>query len=187
MSYDRPAAPEPLARVEEFCNSARFLYDQDAWADLTGAREWLAAHAGPATAGEIDDHGLAELVRLREAIRDHLDGSTAAQVHDTLNTHAERSLRPPRWSPDGMPLIPPAGGSALGEFVGGLLATLALEEVAGRRDRLKVCGSPDCRWVFYDRSPGNKGVWCSMRTCGARHKMRAMRERRSGGSSGGQA
>lgn len=185
MSYDRPAAPGPLARVEEFCNSARFLHGRDAWADLPSAREWLAAHAGPAAAEEVDDHGLAGLVRLREAIRDHLDGSTAAQVHDTLNAHAESSLRPPRWSPDGTVRIPPAGGSALGEFVGGLLATLATEELAGRRDRLKVCASPDCRWVFYDRSPGNQGVWCSMRTCGARHKMRAMRERRNGEGAGG--
>ncbi len=184
MSYDRPAAPAPVARVEEFCNSARFLHGEDAWTDLPSAREWLRAHAGAAAAEVVDAEGLAGLVRLREAVRDHLDGSTAGQVHDTLNAHAERSLRPPRWSLDGTPLVPPAGESALGDFVGTLLATLAVEELAGRRDRLKVCASPDCRWVFYDRSPGNKGVWCSMRTCGARHKMRAMRERRSGTGAG---
>ncbi|MET9021109.1 CGNR zinc finger domain-containing protein [Actinopolymorpha sp. NPDC004070] len=184
MPYDRPAAPEPLARVEEFCNSARFLYDEDAWADLPDAREWLVAHAGAAAAAELDDDGLPGLLELREAIRDHLEGSNAAHVHDVLNAHAERSLRPPRWNRDGTLRLPPADGSALGEFAGDLLASLAVEELAGRRDRLKVCASPDCRWVFYDRSPGNKGVWCSMRTCGARHKMRAMRERRSGESAG---
>ncbi|SFH63606.1 CGNR zinc finger domain-containing protein [Actinopolymorpha cephalotaxi] len=184
MPYDRPAAPEPLARVEEFCNSARFLHGEDAWSDLPGAREWLRGHAGPAAAEELDHTRLTDLVRLREAIRDHLDGSTAALVHDTLNAHAEKSLRPPAWSPDGTPRIPAAGGSALGDLTGAVLGALAVEELAGRRERLKVCAAPDCRWVFYDRSPGSKGVWCSMRTCGARHKMRAMRERRNGEGAG---
>ena len=43
--------------------------------------------------------------------------------------------------------------------------------------RLRVCGNPNCRWVFVDRSPTGRRRWCDMRTCGnqakvARHRAR---------------
>lgn len=43
-------------------------------------------------------------------------------------------------------------------------------------DRLRVCGGPDCGWMYVDRSRNGLRRWCQMETCGTREKSR----RRSG-------
>ena len=47
------------------------------------------------------------------------------------------------------------------------------------RDRLGVCASDTCSWVFVDRSPGGRRRWCDMGTCGNRAKVARHRARRS--------
>ena len=165
MAYDRPAAPGALEKIESFCNSARFLYDEDAFGTPQDTERWLHEHGRPIS---VDEPARQELVRLREAIRDHLESGAAAE----LNEFARTFLQAPQWDESGV-RIPAADGSVIGELV----AILAVEELAGRRERLKVCRSTDCRWLFYDRSPANNSVWCSMSICGARHKMRSYRKR----------
>lgn len=63
-------------------------------------------------------------------------------------------------------------------MIGDLVVALAVADLSGKPGRLKVCQAEDCRWLYYDRSPGNNSIWCSMDICGARHKMRAFRARR---------
>ncbi|CAM4221843.1 CGNR zinc finger domain-containing protein [Nocardiopsis rhodophaea] len=182
MPYARPAAPGALERIETFCNSARFLYGEDAFTAPDSARAWLRAHGWP-NVGDLDEPAVGELVRVREALRAHIEGASgerAASARGILNAHARATLLPPQWRQDGEPQIPTIGGTrGVTALIGSLLATLATEELAGRRPRLKVCASPECRWVYYDRSPGNNSTWCAMDICGARHKMRAYRSRRT--------
>ncbi|MEV0702011.1 CGNR zinc finger domain-containing protein [Saccharopolyspora sp. NPDC050389] len=173
MVYDRPAAPGELAAVEAFGNSARFLHDEDAFADVAGTRAWLRAHDWRDAADELDEPARRELVQAREAIRGHLAGTGSAE----LNDYARRLLQPPQWR-DGQVVIPTAHGSAVEMLIGRLIATLVIDGLAGKPGRLKVCRADDCRWLYYDRSPGNNSIWCSMDICGARHKMRAYRTRR---------
>jgi len=176
MAYDRPPAPGELARIEDFCNSARFLYDEDALASLGTAREWLREHGH---AGALDEDARAGLVTAREAVRDLLGGDRSAGTLRTLNDRARATLGSPRWTADGVALGP-EDGDPVTALVGEVLAALASAALTGADARLKVCAAPDCRWVFYDRSPANRGVWCSMDICGARHKMRAYRDRHAG-------
>lgn len=174
MVYDRPPAPGELARIEDFCNSARFLYDEDTLSGLETARGWLRAHGYAGAAGALDEPARAGLVTTREAVRDLLGGDRSARTLRTLNDRARTALGPPRWTGDGVEL-PPA--EAATSPVTDVLAVLATAALTGADARLKVCAAPDCRWVFYDRSPANRGVWCSMDICGARHKMRTYRDR----------
>lgn len=44
-------------------------------------------------------------------------------------------------------------------------------------DRLKMCGNPDCRWVYIDQSPNRSRKWCMRTTCGNRANVRRWRER----------
>lgn len=172
MAYDRPPAPGELARIEDFCNSARFLYDEDALAKLDSARAWLRDHGYDAT---LDEDGRAGLAAAREAIRDLVGGDRSERTLRAVNDRARTALGPPRWTGDGVELS--AAGPA--SPVADALAALAKAALTGTDARLKVCAAPDCRWVFYDRSPANRGVWCSMDICGARHKMRAYRGRQA--------
>lgn len=37
---------------------------------------------------------------------------------------------------------------------------------------VKACPGDRCNWLFLDASPNNRRRWCSMKTCGNRHKAR---------------
>lgn len=181
MAYTRPPAPEPLDRAEAFCNSARFLYGEDAFTEVDTARAWLRAHGWGRAAEILDDEALGELTGFREALRAQLAGTADAQAVAVLNDHARATLGPPRWAPGDTAGLPVVAATPTGVLIGELLAVVGVAELAGRRARLKVCTAADCRWVFYDRSPGNNSVWCDMSICGARHKMRTYRTRHAAG------
>jgi predicted RNA-binding Zn ribbon-like protein len=76
------------------------------------------------------------------------------------------ALRPLRLSP--------ASG------LGNVLAELQRLAATERLDRLKMCASEECRWVFFDRSKPANRRWCNSALCGNRQKTRAYRERRRG-------
>ena len=39
-------------------------------------------------------------------------------------------------------------------------------------ERIKECGDPTCRWLFFDSSKNHTRRWCDMKTCGNRMKAR---------------
>ena len=58
-----------------------------------------------------------------------------------------------------------------------IFRSLALMLAEGRRQRLKICPNPNCRWLFFDQTHGNSRRWCSDLRCGNRDKVRRFRER----------
>jgi predicted RNA-binding Zn ribbon-like protein len=46
-------------------------------------------------------------------------------------------------------------------------------------DRVHVCKSDTCRWLFLDSSKNHSRVWCDMKICGNRMKARTFQARRS--------
>ncbi|MET9711245.1 CGNR zinc finger domain-containing protein [Nocardiopsis alba] len=178
MAYDRPPAPGDLALIEGLCNSARFLKGEDPLASLDSARAWANARDLPGVAEALDVDSLAWLKRAREAVREHLEGDRGAAGY--LTGLSSELLGAPRWGAEGEIVLPVTTEEPVRRVVAEVLSVLAVAELADRRARLKVCRSPECRWVFYDRSPAGNGGWCSMEICGARHKMRTYRERRRG-------
>lgn len=49
---------------------------------------------------------------------------------------------------------------------------------SGELERLKMCRSDECGWMFFDRSKPNNRRWCSSTGCGNREKTRAIRQRK---------
>jgi predicted RNA-binding Zn ribbon-like protein len=43
--------------------------------------------------------------------------------------------------------------------------------------RIRVCGGPDCGWMYVDRSRNGLRRWCQMETCGTLEKSRRRSER----------
>ncbi len=76
--------------------------------------------------------------------------------------------------------LAPAPGSQRLSIV---LVELLLLAQTGRLDRLKMCVSEECHWIFYDRSKPASRRWCSSVLCGNRQKTRAYRQRQRGASS----
>jgi predicted RNA-binding Zn ribbon-like protein len=147
-------------------------------ADAAARERRIASGPGRAGAGR-----LSTIYRTRAALREVVDAVVAARPADlgaveTLN----RTLR---WR-EVIELVPTTDGVALGERDGSdpvaealarLVEPIAELVAGGRTERLRVCASETCRWVFYDVSRAGKRVWCDMRTCGNRAKARRHRER----------
>ena len=64
--------------------------------------------------------------------------------------------------------------SMLWPVVRAAAALLASKEAA----KLRVCGSPECGWMYVDRSRNGLRRWCEMSVCGTREKSRRRAVRR---------
>jgi predicted RNA-binding Zn ribbon-like protein len=182
-------APMPLLLVQAFVDTLEADTGTDLLAHADEAEAWLAA-AGLRDAGGAPGAGLGgDLTlarRARESMRALIGRNTGGRPLTDDETGPLRTvLREAApcldLTADGRVLLE-AGGRP-GSLAHGLLRLLLIirdAQADGTWDRLKLCGNPDCRWAFYDRSHSRRGAWCDMASCGNRVKNRNLRARRRG-------
>jgi predicted RNA-binding Zn ribbon-like protein len=68
-------------------------------------------------------------------------------------------------------------GDSLESIVGPVVWSAASLLVSGDARRIRICGGPDCGWMYVDRSRNRLRRWCQMETCGTREKSRRRYER----------
>src|SRR4051812_49549687 len=174
-------APGELERVRRFVNTWDEEERTDAIADRSALTKWLADES---LLGEDERAGAADLrnahaVReaLRATLRSHHGQELDPEAPDVLCEASRRARLEVRFGEDGSSRLEPAAGGVDGAL--GRLLTIAHEaEHDGTWQRLKICPADDCQWAFYDKSRNRSAVWCDMRVCGNRHKVREYRERR---------
>ena len=180
--------PAKLALLYEFLNSADLRSyvengEQHVRSDELGTQaqleSWMRERGLLKKGGRVtvDDHRRA--LELRRAVRSFLELSPASrrttrQCAECLNgVSAFYPLVVKIAQPGTLKLQPATTKNGLGEVIGELFSLAA----SGRLDRLKMCSSDECQWVFFDRSkPGNRR-WCSSLLCGNRQKTRNYRKR----------
>jgi hypothetical protein len=143
-------------------------------------RWWLSRHDLLDADEDPSDGELDDALELLEALRATVlaEGRPLDdRVIETIDAAARDSGLELRFGSDGRASIEPAAGGVVGAL-GRVLSVAYLARLDGRWSRFKECRSEDCRSVFYDRSKNQSGRWCSMESCGNRHKVRAWRERR---------
>ncbi|WP_059012776.1 CGNR zinc finger domain-containing protein [Streptomyces specialis] len=137
----------------------------------------------PTPVVEVSDAELASAKALRDALwrlaLARAEGAPGAPADvAVVNRAAARPPLVPAVGPDGERTW---AGAVTGER---LLATVAHDAVelltGGFRDRIRKCAGDDCYLVYVDTSRPGSRRWCSMEHCGNRHKVRALRARRSG-------
>jgi predicted RNA-binding Zn ribbon-like protein len=174
------AAPEPLELVRSFVNT----YDHDdgteALADPGALTEWLEANGlGAPTASAAD---LTRARELREALRAILQHHGGLELDPgappIVDEAAERAKLAVAFDDHGHAVIEPKAGGVDGAL-GGLLVTIADAQRDGTWSRLKACPAEDCQFAFYDRSRNRSAVWCDMKVCGNRNKVRSFRARQT--------
>jgi predicted RNA-binding Zn ribbon-like protein len=127
---------------------------------------------------------LARVHSVRKALREVAEAIAAQRTPrvgalDTVNRalHARQVIE----------LVPATDGCSVdhrhvGDPIDDALARLAdplvSELTAGHPERVRICASETCQWVFYDTSRTGRRRWCDMATCGnrakaARHRARA--------------
>jgi predicted RNA-binding Zn ribbon-like protein len=81
--------------------------------------------------------------------------------------------------PDGAPALTERAPADSPRRALGMVALDAAQMLGApaQRDRIRICASETCSGRFFDRSPGGRRRWCSMRTCGNEAKARRHRAR----------
>jgi len=80
-------------------------------------------------------------------------------------------------APDGVSVDHRHVGDPVDDALARLADPLVTELTDGRPDRIKVCASETCQWIFYDASRTSRRRWCEMATCGNRAKAARHRAR----------
>jgi predicted RNA-binding Zn ribbon-like protein len=178
---DRTPAPPELSLAQDLANTVDIEMGHD---ELTGP-EALMRFAG--------DHGmtmdataadLARILAFRETLRDvcraHAGFDASPQAVRRFNDETARALLSVVVSADGSARITPAAGLAGADLLLGQISVgVATACATGTWQRLKACAADGCRWVYFDRSPGGRGRWCTMGICGSRAKVRSYRQRQT--------
>jgi predicted RNA-binding Zn ribbon-like protein len=185
---DKYSVPREIALLYEFLNSTdqrQYLekghqhVPSDHLATPNQFQAWMRAAGLLPKGGSIPaaEHGRA--IELRTAIRSFLQlpPESRASVRELTDRLNKLSLLYPlamQISESGsLALRPVAGVNGLAR----VLAELFTLAVSGHLDRLKMCDSPECHWVFFDRSKPANRRWCSSLLCGNRQKTRDYRSR----------
>ena len=177
-------APGTLALVQDFVNTRNYFHGGDLLGDAEEATRRLI-ECGLLEKGEsVGEAERRRLVSFREALRGlllaHNGAAESGPDAKSLNDLAAPAALGVRFGADGRPALEPATEDSPAErVVARLLAEMVRAEAEGRWGRLKACRNEGCRWAFYDASKNGMGRWCNMQVCGARHKMRAYRERKA--------
>lgn len=176
--------PDELALLYDFVNSidlrsyieAGVAHEQsDALGTVAQLESWMRAHglAGRASV-EIEQ----QVLRLRDSLRAFIaispdERADAREAISSVNAASVLFPLQVRIEKGRLDLRPMKGSSDFG------LVLAQFHDVAtlGQLDRLKMCGSPECRWIFFDRSKPANRRWCSSDRCGNRAKTRSYRQR----------
>ena len=185
MAEDKKA-PGGLEEVRAFVNTL----DLDDGIDSVGSPEDLASWLK--TRGLLEPDAVATDADVRRArfFREALRGvllsnndarpvpADAARVMDDVAARARLRLH---VGTDAAARLEAEGrgvDGALGRML--VIVYRSMENDTWRR--LKACRDDSCQWAFYDHSKNRSGHWCSMETCGAKHKAQQYRARQKSGS-----
>jgi predicted RNA-binding Zn ribbon-like protein len=177
-------APGALALVQAFVNTNDREGATDVLRDAARAREWFGRAGLPAPA-RLRPDDLAEVVALREAIRD------LVRERDRDDGGHEAAAARLAGAVDALALTATVAGgrvvlrgqTALGRALAPVVDALrtGMDQPEQWR-RLKVCDRDRCQWVFYDASRNCGSRWCRTDLCGSREKARRAYARRTGRS-----
>lgn len=131
--------------------------------------DWLRAHGGTGTAGEL---------RATREARDVLQALVHGEVAATaLSPLLDGVSRRPSVTAAGVEWTVEVAGPRR-QAVRAVLAWDALQRA--HPGRLRPCANTECRLFLIDHSKPNKARWCSMAVCGNRMKARRHYERTRG-------
>lgn len=167
--------------MQELANTLDIETGQDALTAPRGLAEFAREHG--LTGLGLTKRDLPPVVELREALRAACLAHTGPELPEASARTLDRLLAdaPLVLHVDGegaAALRPAPGLTGAAGLTARVAAAIAGAAGDGGWQRLKACEADDCQWVFYDRSPGGRGRWCTMAVCGSRAKMRAYRARR---------
>jgi len=177
---DRDTATGVVGLVQAYVNTVDIQDGPEELSDPNTLERWLVARGLMEPGHPVSEADLKNAIAVREAIRGVIGANTGAAIYPldvaTLNEAVTASRLRARFGADGKARLEPDSGGvagAMGRMVAAVFTAMADENWS----RLKLCGSPTCRWAFYDQSRNHSSRWCTMASCGNRQKARRFRQR----------
>lgn len=170
--------PEPLRFAESLLNSVDAESGADDLESLSRFRHWLADHDREPAGRDATEAELRLVREVRDELRALLLSHHDGVVPDIARLDALAATVPfaARFDADGGVRLAPAD-TGVRSVLGEVLAAIVRAGYDGSWQRLKICSSDSCRYVYYDRSKNSSRRWCSMEVCGNRHKTKEYRLR----------
>jgi predicted RNA-binding Zn ribbon-like protein len=173
-------APGELEQVRAFINTWDADEDAEHLPGPAELRDWLVEQDLLAPTEQVTATDHRHALEVREALRAMLLANSGLDLDPdaapVLDDAAVRARLGVRFAADGQVRTAP-GADGVAGAMGRLLATVAAAQDEGTWPRLKACLADDCQWAFYDLSRNRSAVWCDMKVCGNRQKVRSYRER----------
>lgn len=159
--------------------------DQDRLEDPKWLAEWLAEHKLPAAAPPRLEE-LEQLKGLRGLLWDELQRLVAGESEATallvqLNRYMSNGpvVRQVVWTPAGEAEISlQPQGADWGQIMAEIAASFAAALLEKEPSRFRICGNPDCLWVYYDDTRNRSKRYCDDKLCGNLMKVRRFRARK---------
>lgn len=169
-------APGDLAVVHALLDTVDREAGRDAWKSPRALADWLAGHGLLAAGVELGAADLERLRRLRQGWRSLLAGSgDEEEVLRTLNeATAPAAFR--AWHRAGGVIRYESRADGIDGAIARLVSIVSRAQTDETWGLLKICASPECRRVFYDRSTNHSAKWCRTR-CGNRISSRESKRR----------
>jgi predicted RNA-binding Zn ribbon-like protein len=173
-------APGDLELVRAFVNTWDAEDDVEKISGPAELRDWLAEHELVDAGARVTAADHRQAIEVREALRAILLANAGLDLDPgagpVLDEASRRAKLGVRFGAGGEVRTEPEAGGVAGAL-GRLLAIVAAAQDEGTLPRLKACLADDCQWAYFDRSRNRSAVWCDMKICGNRSKVRSYRER----------
>ncbi len=160
----------------------------DYWESDADVLRWLRQNEIPVVLqlDQLADGELLSQAKALRAISYQLISSfkLKLQLQDIskLNSYLHSYVSAPHLAQDGdgkVTITRISRSDTVASMLGQVAEAVAQLLVDGDATLIKQCEHPDCILWFYDRTKAHKRRWCSMATCGNRHKAAQFRKRKS--------
>lgn len=171
-------APDRLVILHGFLNTWSAELDIEDLATVDAADTWLRKAGLWTQRKKISAAEVAQLQRFRKTLRLFVLGRDSEDAVAAINEFAaDIGFTFTAIDTTEVTFEPTSNG--LKQVVGYLLAIVHASIANGTWSRFKCCELETCGWAFYDTTKNRSGRWCSMKTCGSRHKAREYLKRKA--------
>ena len=169
-----PPAPGTLILLEGFLNTWSGELDIDDLKTVKSAEAWLRSVALWTGSKRLTSVQLRKIVKFRDDLRSWILDKEKTQPLNELA--AEISFQAEFGSGGDVRFLSVEVG--YDGVIGMLTKVISESQQNGTWDRFKCCDLPTCGWAYYDSTRSRTKRWCSMKTCGSRHKAREYYKRK---------
>ncbi len=175
---DLRPAPGELQIVQALLNTADFTRQPDVASPQAVAHCLGIWRLVPPTT-HLTDGELERAIEVRDALRSLLVANQWNKATDAAAKRLDRAVADamirPRFAADGRLHLEPVPDDLDGALAR-ICGIVAVAQLGGTWERMKICPGKKCRAAFYDFSRNQSAKWCSPR-CGSRRSSLAYRQR----------